>query len=326
MTGAYHTRLFSRPALIQKSIPRTPPPYRTLTTRPSSLAATMAPSSTPPPANNTTNKPPLKILMLHGFTQSGTLFRAKTGALTKAIIKAFPLHTVSFSYPTGPLRLNPFDVPGYNNGGATEDKGETETYGWFRRPATEPPTYKGIQDGLASVAALLKTEGPFDGVVGFSQGACLAFIVASLLEPNRKASFDAAVTNSDGVEFPESFLPENTGDHPPLKFAIVYSGFKAADPKWGAIYDPQRPIATPVLHVMGTLDALVIEARSRELIQACVGDAEQEGKVVFHPGGHFVPSQRTYLEAAVGFIRRALEGDTKKEVEEERVEDMDVPF
>lgn len=325
MTVAYHTRLFSRQALAQKYISKTPAPNCTLTTRTHLLAATMAPSSTPT-ANNTT-KPPLKILMLHGFTQSGTLFRAKTGALTKAITKAFPLHTVSFSYPTGPLRLNPFDVPGYNNGGSTDNdkEGDTETYGWFRRPATEPPTYKGIEDGLASVAALLKAEGPFDGVVGFSQGACLAFIVASLLEVNRKESFDAAI-KTDGVEFPDSFLPENTGNHPPLKFAIVYSGFKAADPRWGAIYDSQKPVTTPVLHVMGTLDALVIEARSRELIKACAGDPEQEGKVVFHPGGHFVPSQKTYLEAAVGFIRRALEGEANKEEEEERVEDMDVPF
>ena len=253
MTGAYHTRLFSRPALVQKSIPRTSPPYRTLTTHPSSLAATMAPLLTPPAPNKTTNKPPLKILMLHGFTQSGTLFRAKTGALTKAITKAFPLHTVSFSYPTGPLRLNPFDVPGYNNGGTTEDKGETETFGWFRRPATEPPTYKGIEDGLASVAALLKTEGPFDGVVGFSQGACLAFIVASLLEPNRRVSFDAAVTSSDGVEFPESFLPKNTGNHPPLKFAIVYSGFKAADPKWGAMGKQVAAVLTYIRNSWGNV-------------------------------------------------------------------------
>jgi dihydrofolate reductase len=279
----------------------------------------MAPSSI-------NNKPPLKILMLHGFTQSGSLFRAKTGALTKAIAKAFPLHSVSFSYPTGPLRLNPFDVPGYTSSNNSDDKeDETEMYGWWRRPATDPPTYKGIDDGLASVASLLKEEGPYDGVVGFSQGACLTFMVASLLEDNRKESFDAA-TKQNGVEFPKSFLPENTGNHPPLKFAIVYSGFKVADPRWGALYDVQRPVTTPVLHVMGTLDALVIEAKSRGIIEACAGDPEREGKVVFHPGGHFVPSQKVYLEAAVGFIRRALEGDSKKEEEEERVEDMDVPF
>jgi Serine hydrolase (FSH1). len=68
-------------------------------------------------------------------------------------------------------------------------------------------------------------------------------------------------------------------------------------------------------------------SRSRALIEACAGDSEKEGKVVWHPGGHFLPSQRTYLDAAVLFIRKCLEGegDKGKEVEES-VEDMDVPF
>ncbi|EED13860.1 dihydrofolate reductase [Talaromyces stipitatus ATCC 10500] len=278
--------------------------------------------------NMASTKPPLKILMLHGFTQSGPLFRAKTGALTKSIAKAFPLHIVSFSYPTGPLRLNPSDVPGYNVDDAADgkdEKFEIEAYGWWRRPSTTPPTYKGIEDGLASVAAVLRDEGPFDGVIGFSQGACLAFMVASLLEANRNESFNAAAAE-DGVQFPEAFSANNVGNHPPLKFAIVYSGFKLADPRWKALYDAQKPVTTPVLHVLGTLDALVTEEMSRGLIEACAGDPEKDGKVVFHPGGHFVPSQKTYLEIAVGFIRRALEGDKKKEEEDERVEDMDVPF
>lgn len=305
-----------------------------------------------------TAKPPLRVLMLHGFTQSGTLFRAKTGALAKAITKAFPSHTVSFSYPTGPLRLRPADVPGYSSssvvddseagaGPGDDDNYEIESYGWWRRPSTDPPTYKGIEDGLASVAAVLKEEGPFDGVIGFSQGASLAFAVASLLETNRRESFDEYLSQSaaaataaiagagvgagaEPVPFPESFSAVNTGEHPPLRFAIVYSGFRLADPRWQALYDTKRPIMTPVLHVLGTLDALVTETMSRGLVEACVGDLEKEGKVVFHPGGHFVPSQKPYLEVAVGFIKRAFEGDdksaTEEEEEEERVEDMDVPF
>ena len=41
-------------------------------------------------ANNETPGPkPIRILFLHGFTQNSQLFRAKTGALTKALQKAF---------------------------------------------------------------------------------------------------------------------------------------------------------------------------------------------------------------------------------------------
>ncbi|CRG82914.1 hypothetical protein PISL3812_00261 [Talaromyces islandicus] len=280
------------------------------------------------------NSQPLKILMLHGYTQSGPLFRAKTGALAKALTKAFPLHAVSLSYPTGPLRLNPADIPGYtpswNDPLAAET--EIEAYGWWRRSDTnniEAPEYVGLNNGLATVAKTLKEEGPFDGVVGFSQGATMAFIVASLLEPGRKDAFEAATksgNNKHAIAFPPEFSAENTGHHPPLKFALLYSGFRAAGPRYNAFYENPQ-LQTPALHVLGTLDAVVDEARGRQLIAACAGDPEKQGRVIFHPGGHFVPSQKTYLDAAVGFVRGSLEqnsGDQKEQ--EERVEDMDLPF
>jgi dihydrofolate reductase len=64
------------------------------------------------------------------------------------------------------------------------------------------------------------------------------------------------------------------------------------------------------------------------LIDACAGEPEKEGLVVWHPGGHFLPSQRPYLDAAVRFIREQLEKSNggKKADEEEDVNDMDVPF
>ncbi|OKL63000.1 hypothetical protein UA08_01953 [Talaromyces atroroseus] len=266
---------------------------------------------------------PLRILMLHGFTQSGTLFRAKTGALTKAITKAF-LHNASFSFPTGPLPLNPADIPGYVTPDIKQKEiPDMEAFGWWRRPSsTIPPIeYTGVEDAFRTVAQTLRDEGPFDGVIGFSQGASLAFAVTSLLENGRREAFSSAVTDKD--YFPEPFIPENTGNHPPLKFCIVYSGFKFADMRYRALYNP--PVATPMLHVMGTLDALVSEAMGRELAETCGGDSD----VIFHPGGHFVPGGKRYLDVAVGFVRMAMDKvnkeDNKKE-EEERVEDMDVPF
>jgi hypothetical protein len=62
-------------------------------------------------------------------------------------------------------------------------------------------------------------------------------------------------------------------------------------------------------------------------------DGERKGRVVYHPGGHFLPSsQKQYVGALVGFIREivspggeAAEG-TGLEKGEERVEDMELPF
>ncbi|ODH47730.1 hypothetical protein GX48_06152 [Paracoccidioides brasiliensis] len=298
-------------------------------------------------------KPPLKILMLHGYTQSGPLFHAKTRALEKHIQKSFPLHAVSLSYPTGPLALSPADIPDFQPS-STSDTGDEqpEIFAWWRRSNTaNPPEYVGLEKGLDAVARVLAEEGPFDGVIGFSQGAAFAAMVASLLEPSRKVSFEyfaetannpsttttttanananananAAGESITGIAFPQSF--QNL-THPPLRFAICYSGFIAPGPRYRAFYERPR-IQTPVLHVLGSLDVIVEEERSRALIGACEGDAERDGKVIWHSGGHFLPSQRQYLDGVVRFVRGCLEraGVGQAEGEEEgSAEEMEVPF
>ncbi|KAL4924894.1 alpha/beta hydrolase [Aspergillus undulatus] len=277
-------------------------------------------------------RPPLKLLMLHGYTQSGPLFHAKSRALIKHITKAFPLHEIAAIYPTGPLRLNPSDIPGYVPSEEKTDETEIEAYGWYRRSNTaEPPLYVGLEDGLDSIAKVLREEGPFDGVIGFSQGAAMAAMVVSLLEGNGRreafVKFAPAESSSSGVEgfpYPSSFAKLN---HPALKFALCYSGFRSPGDRYRAFYE-SPPIQTPILHVLGSLDAVVEESRSRALMDACVGDPEGEGTVVWHPGGHFLPSQRPYLDAAVKFITESLEGGKEKKTDarEEDVNDMDVPF
>ncbi len=157
---------------------------------------------------------PLKILMLHGYTQSGPLFRAKTRALEKHLQKAFP--GSALSYPTGPLQLKPSDVPGFDPNAS--DYEDIDAFGWWRRSNTaEPPEYVGMEDGLSEVAKTLATDGPFDGVAGFSQGAALAAMVSSMLEGQRRkdAFRNIQSPSSLSIPFPPSF---SNLQHPPLKF------------------------------------------------------------------------------------------------------------
>ncbi|CBF76804.1 hypothetical protein AN4776.2 [Aspergillus nidulans FGSC A4] len=182
-------------------------------------------------------RPPLKLLMLHGYTQSGPLFHAKSRALIKHITKAFPLHEISAIYPTGPLRLNPADIPGYtpahdSNGNGDDKDTEIEAYGWYRRSNTaEPPLYVGLEDGLNAIAKVLGEEGPFDGVIGFSQGAAMAAMVASLLEGEKRreafarfasSSCSSSETTAEGIPYPDSFAEL---DHPAMKFVLCYRLF-----------------------------------------------------------------------------------------------------
>lgn len=320
--------------------------------------------------------------MLHGFTQSGDLFRAKTRALEKHLRKSFPLHDVSLVYPTGPLELKPdgiqddepasasasASVPASDESQKNRDDNndkpppDIEAFAWWRRSDTaDPPIYLGLDTGLEAVSRVLTQQGPFDGVIGFSQGAACAAIVASLLEPNRRAAFDyfsdpgnANTTNMNmnsssssstttpiaGIPLPQSF---DAIPHPPLKFAVCYSGFRAPGARYRAFYE-QPQIRTPVMHVVGSLDAIVDEGRTRALINACEGDPEADGRVLRHPGGHFLPSQRVYLDGVVSFMRGALDNaealsdsrtanDAERKsdrgrggVGDVRAEDMDMPF
>lgn len=295
------------------------------TNRPYRTAVTMA-------AQNPTR--PIKILMLHGYTQTGPLFRNKTRALEKNLAKAFPAG-VTLSYPTAPIRLSRSQIPSWDTDGVkkddtAEDEDEPEAYGWWTRKDKvegdkvpiegEGFVYEGLETGFDTVMQVLKDEGPFDGVIGFSQGGAAAGMVASLLEPGRKAAFDKAAAAKGGIPFPKSF----EGDaHPPLKFAVSYSGFAPAkNALYGAFYEPK--ITTPMLHFLGSVDTVVEESRSLRLAHAC---EQSEGRIIYHPGGHFLPSsQKQFVSALVGFIRQILaeaEGSSKKE---ESVEDMDVPF
>jgi predicted esterase len=276
--------------------------------------------------------------MLHGYTQSGPLFRAKTRALEKNLQKAFPKSGVELMYPTAPIQLFKSDIPNWDDpagtanfqsssAGGEGDEEALDTWGWWRRKGEgEPYTYEGMERGFERIAEVLKAEGPFDGVIGFSQGGALAGMLASSLEPGRREAFEQAQAKG-GMRFPEA-LEEDTGFvtdvvHPPLKFAVSYSGFGATtNALYQAFYEPK--IKTPMLHYLGSVDTVVEEKRSLRLAESCE-DGNKEGRIVYHPGGHFLPSsQRQVVAPLIAFIKEIMEGaDHKKDTS---VEDMDVPF
>ncbi|TKA23690.1 hypothetical protein B0A50_06526 [Salinomyces thailandicus] len=302
------------------------------------------PASTSPPEGRK-----LKILMLHGYTQSGATFEIKTKALKKSLQKHFPPapaagHLKAYPggleliYPTAPLKLVPNDIPGYDVDGAAAKHGEAdqiEAYGWWRRRGdAEPFTYEGMEIGLAHLAQVISDSGPFDGALGFSQGGALAGMLASLLEPGRRGAFEAAQRDRGGMGYPEAFVKDSgfleDVVQEPLKFAVSYSGFGAStNALYQAYYEPG--IRTPMMHFLGSVDTVVSEERSLRLVEACVGGRGKEGgvqRVVYHPGGHFLPSSgKVYVAALVGFVREVLgeEGSGQKG-KEAGVEDMEMPF
>ncbi len=146
-------------------------------------------------------------------------------------------------------------------------------------------------------------------------------MVASLLEDGRREAF-AVAEKEGGMPYPASFAGL---EHPPLKFAVSYSGFAAPHELYRGFYEPR--IRTPMMHFLGSLDTVVEEARSLRLVGACeTSEKERESRVVYHPGGHFVPTQKHFLNVLVGFVQETCAVEGKDEEVEESAADMDVPF
>ena len=208
----------------------------------------------------------------------------------------------------------PADIPGFDISAAQGDT-ESDSWGWWKREVGGGK-YVGIEKGLDCIAQLIREADGVDGVVGFSQGAAAAGMVASLLEPGRKDAFEkVAKGNSEALAYPRGWeeLIKETGQGQ-LKFAVSYSGFYSPNELYGGFYEPR--IATPMCHFIGSLDSVVEESRSLALVDVC-----EDARKVYHPGGHFVPAGKEMAGVLVGFIKESC-----IEKKEEPVEDMDVPF
>ncbi|OTA98149.1 hypothetical protein M426DRAFT_70331 [Hypoxylon sp. CI-4A] len=251
-------------------------------------------------------KKEVKILMLHGFTQSGHLFSSKTKALSKLLVKAlapppYNMHP-TLIFPTAPHRLRPSDIPGYSLSGDGEeyDDADSDTWGWWRNDdATN--TYRGFEQGVQTIAdAIAEAGGGVDGIVGFSQGAAMTALVTSALElPYRSPPANADKDNAD-YAWLDALRAAN--GHKPVKFAVVYSGFWAKPAALQWLYEPV--IATPTLHFIGSLDTVVEEGRSQALIDRC-----RDPTVVTHPGGHYVPVAKDWALVLVGWLRQKLQDE-----------------
>ncbi|ORY54741.1 serine hydrolase-domain-containing protein [Pseudomassariella vexata] len=282
------------------------------------MSATAQPSSKEPAkdqkAKNSTKgngagngKKELKILMLHGYTQSGPLFRSKTGALSKNLNKALSPSPFNLApmliYPTAPHRLRPADIPGYQppEGQDLDPDLETDNWGWFRRDEATG-RYLGFAEGMRRVAESVREAGGIDGVIGFSQGGAMGALVAAALEPGRVlpkegGSDGDAVVKTEEEGWVQDLREANGGKR--LQFCVVYSGFYARDEHLHWMYEGK--IQTPSLHFLGGLDTVVEESSSTGLVERCEGAV-----AVTHPGGHYVPVNKEWIGVLVGFLRQVL--------------------
>ncbi|PWY99861.1 hypothetical protein BCV70DRAFT_176771 [Testicularia cyperi] len=210
----------------------------------------------------------LRVLMAHGYTSNSFIFTKRAGAIRKAC-----RDVADFTFINGPLLVQPItaagdlDAPDGEDGKLiTEDTPiEEQPRAWWR--ADDEGNYIDWDKTVNYLNDVLEKEGPFDAVWGFSQGGCLAGLLA--------AGFENPA-NMPGLKLPR--------DQGPLKFAIAVSGFRSRDRVHQKLFE--KPIQTPVLHVLGRADQIVDIERSQTLVDVC-----KNSRVELHDGGHSLPSQ-----------------------------------
>lgn len=195
----------------------------------------------------------MRILCLHGYGQSASFFRQRIGSLRKALGKQY-----SFVCPDGPHEATAAFLSGKD-----EERGAPRSW-WRWEDADRASTsysYSGVDDSLELLARCIEAEGPFDGILGFSQGATMAALMCL---------------------------------HPPLRFrfAILISGFVPRDPHYANLFEssPPPPLLR-TLHVHGRADDRVPPAASERLARCFEASAQT---AYAHPGGHAVPSDANF--------------------------------
>ena len=120
----------------------------------------------------------MRFLCLHGYGQSAETFRHRTGSLRKAMKRC------EFTFVNAPHKANAEFLLNATQSGQTEADGAKtvgegmgagpEPLGWWNsgedgaRPS-QSKTYVGFDQSLDCVRKAIEEEGPFDGILGFSQ-------------------------------------------------------------------------------------------------------------------------------------------------------------
>ncbi|KAM8817323.1 esterase OVCA2 [Rhynchonycteris naso] len=219
---------------------------------------------------------PLRVLCLAGFRQSERGFREKTGALRKALRGRAELVCLSGPHPI----VDAADA-GSEPGSCPP---EEQLRGWWFSEQEadvfsalqEPTVCRGLEEALETVAQALNKLGPFDGLLGFSQGAALAALVCALGQAG-----DSRFS-----------LP---------KFIILVSGFC---PRGLGLPESvlQGPLSLPSLHVFGDTDRVIPSQESVQLASRFTGCI-----TLTHTGGHFIPAAAPQRQAYLKFLDQFAE-------------------
>lgn len=252
----------------------------------------------------------LRILCLHGFRQNASSFKGRTSSLAKKLKSMVEFtfidapHELPFIYQERPSKAeqnsksssseqppnlsNSIQQPSPQENSkkrfawlVASDSNHTKELGWrMADKPFDPLQYQqqtsGFEESYNYIRQVVSHSGPFDGILGFSQGAAMAALICEKQQRNHG--------NHDNLDF---------------RFAILCSGFSACLDTIG-----KGSIKCPSLHIFGHKQGQDRQIRpdvSRELVQLF---DEECAVVIEHDLGHIIPTQSPYIDQVKEFLVR----------------------
>ncbi|XP_027161409.1 rhodanese-like domain-containing protein 6 [Coffea eugenioides] len=253
--------------------------------------------SSPALVNGSRTSKRLRILCLHGFRQNASGFKGRSGSLAKKLKALAELVFVNAPHEL-PFIYQPCLADHHNGISPSQDpcppkvcskkfawlvgsdyQGKSDA-GWtmadvpFDLLQYQQQT-EGFDASLAYLRTVFSQAGPFDGILGFSQGAAMAALLCGQLG---KLKGD--------VDF--RFVILCSG------FAINMEGFQ------------QGSINLPSLHIFGNgkgRDRQINSQTSRHLASLFEDGCSE---IIEHDLGHIIPTQSPHIERIKNFLQRFL--------------------
>ncbi|KAG7661243.1 FSH1 [[Candida] subhashii] len=241
-----------------------------------------------------------KILCLPGFLQNGSTLAAKSSGLRKSMTKKLqlqldfidPYHRIQskeeVSFPFGPTEAESQRV-----WESVVQKGNNCC--WWDHQG--PGNNVGLQDSVDYIIDHIRNNGPYEGIIGFSQGAAMALMITNSIR---------------------RLLPS----HPDFKIAMFISCFCLTEPKRGSDWDnrdinykigdleefkkvveisndaleytlPPNDLSTKIIVVYGENDNIVTPVRSK---YAASVYSRENVSTFPHDGAHLVPNKKDFIE------------------------------
>jgi len=197
-----------------------------------------------------------KILCLHGYAMNSEWLQRWLVPIETALPGR-----VELVYPQGPIACPAAEVRAmatqYQVAMPEARIGAGQNWCWYRASDDKPPEYLFLDQSLAWLKQYCEEHGPWEGVLGWSQGATMAAILSALQQ------------NGSGYDFG-------------LSWAVLCGGFLPTRPGLSSLFEPL--IALPSLHVVGKKETEFMRQRALKLFAAF-----RAGDWLETPVGHVLP-------------------------------------